>query len=110
MTTRQICIAAKGTINSVNNVTAGPDSLNEQTVYTVISHPAPVAAPAPTVSITKVDATHVSVSWDVEDGLFTVQTRSSLSSGAWANATTGNVVPPVSLTVGADPVFIRLAR
>jgi len=110
MNTRQICIAAKGTINSTNSVTVGPDSLSEQTVYTVISHPVPVAAPRPTLTITRSDSTHVTLSWNVEDGLFTVQTKSSLAPGAWANATTGNVEPPVTLPIGAGPLFIRLAR
>jgi hypothetical protein len=110
MNTRQICIAAKGTINNANNVTVGPNTPSETTLYAVISHPAPVAAPQPTVSITKPDSSHVTVSWDVEDGLFTVQTKSSLTSGTWTDATAGNVVPPVTLPIGAGPLFIRLAR
>jgi hypothetical protein len=110
MNTRQICIAAKGTINSTNSVTAGPNTPNETTVYTVISHPAPVAAPRPTLSITKPDSSHVTLSWNADDGLFTVQTKSPLTSGTWANATTGNIAPPVTLPIGAGPLFIRLAR
>jgi hypothetical protein len=110
MNTRQICITAKGTINSTNSATAGPNTPSETTVYTVISHPAPVAAPRPTLNITKPDSSHVTLSWNVDDGLFTVQTKSSPSSGAWANATAGNVAPPVTLPTGADPLFIRLAR
>jgi len=46
MTTRQICISAAGIINSTNNPAAGPDTSPLTDVYTVISHPAPVAAPA----------------------------------------------------------------
>jgi hypothetical protein len=110
MNTRQICIAAKGTINSTNSVTAGPNTPNETTVYTVISHPAPVAAPRPTLSITKLDSSHVTLSWNADDGLFTVQTKSPLTSGTWANATTGNIAPPVTLPIGAGPLFIRLVR
>src|SRR5207253_3197744 len=45
MTTRQICIAAKGTINSTNNPAAGPNTAAETTLYTVISTPVG-AAPA----------------------------------------------------------------
>jgi len=41
MTTRQICIAAKGTVNSTNNPTAGPDTADLTTLYTVINHPDP---------------------------------------------------------------------
>jgi hypothetical protein len=110
MNTRQICIAAKGTINSTNSVTAGPNTPIETTVYTVISHPAPVAAPRPTLSITKPDSSHATLSWNADDGLFTVQTKSPLTSGTWANATAGNVAPPVTLPIGAGPLFIRLAR
>ncbi|MBU6399971.1 MAG: hypothetical protein KGS61_06615 [Verrucomicrobia bacterium] len=107
MTTRQICIAAKGTINSTNNATAGPDSLAEQTVYTVVG--LPVVTGSPTLTVT-LSGTNVVLSWEAADGLFTVQTRSSLASGAWANATAGNVAPPVTLPMGAGPLFIRLAR
>jgi len=108
MTTRQICFAAKGKINSVNNVGAGPDSLNEQTVYTVVSQPDPVAAPKPTATITK-SGSNVIVNWNVEDGLFTVQTKPSVG-GVWSNATAENVVPPVTLPIGAGTQLIRLAR
>jgi hypothetical protein len=93
----------------VNNVAAGPDSLGEQTVYTVISHPAPVAAPKPTVTITK-SGSNITVNWNAEDGLFTVQTKSNVSPGSWANATAGNVAPPVTLPVVAGGQFVRLAR
>lgn len=109
MNTRQICVAAKGYFNNVNNAAAGPNSLSEQTVYTVVSHPAPVAAPQPTVAITK-SGSNLNLNWDGEAGLFTVQTRSSLSSGGWANATAGNVAPPVSIPAGNGPLFVRLAR
>jgi hypothetical protein len=50
ITTGQICIAAKGTINSTNNPAGGPDSPTETTVYVVINNPA--ASPStPTISI-----------------------------------------------------------
>jgi hypothetical protein len=109
MNTRQICIAAKGTINSTNGVTAGPDSLGEQTVYTVVSHPVPVAAPQPTMTMTQ-SGGNLNLAWNPEDGLFTVQTRTSLTSGSWVNATAENVVPPVSVPLGAGSLFVRLAR
>lgn len=109
MNTRQICFAAKGTINSVNNVSAGPDSLNEQTVYTVISHPVPVAAPVPTISMAKV-GNNLNISWNPDDGLFTVQTRESLNTGTWQNATSENVAPPVNVPIGAGSLFVRLVR
>ncbi len=110
MNTRQICFAAKGMINSSNNVAAGPNTPDaQQTVYTVISHPAPVAAPVPTLSITKSGGS-VNLTWNADDGLFTVQTRASLSSGSWVNATAENVAPPVNVGIGTGALFIRLVR
>jgi hypothetical protein len=41
MTTRQICIAAKGEISYENTPTLGPDSPKEVDFFTVFSHPAP---------------------------------------------------------------------
>jgi hypothetical protein len=110
MNTKQICFAAKATINSTNNASAGADSLSQQTVYTVVSHPAPVDPPRPTMTITRPDSTHITVNWNADDGLFTVQTRADVASGTWNNATTENVAPPVTLPIGAGPLFVRLAR
>src|SRR5205814_4240876 len=45
MTTRQICIAAKGTINSTNIPAGGANTAAETTLYTVISHPDPQNSP-----------------------------------------------------------------
>jgi hypothetical protein len=41
MTTREICIAAKGEINSVNDPALGADTPTEVNLYTVFSHPDP---------------------------------------------------------------------
>lgn len=109
MTTRQICIAAKGVLNNLNNPTVGGNTAAETTVYTVISHPAPVSAQGPTLSIIK-SGNQVVVSWDPSEGSFTVQTRASLTSGSWVNATAGNVPPPVNLPIGPANQFIRLVR
>lgn len=109
MTTRQICIAAKGVLNSVNNPVAGGNTAAETTVYTVFSHPEPVSAQGPKISINK-SGNQVIISLDPSEGSFTVQTRSSLTTGSWGNATVGNVPPPVSLPIGTDNQFIRLAR
>ena len=45
MTTREICVAAKGTINLENMPQDGGNSVNEQNFYTVFSHPDPQADP-----------------------------------------------------------------
>ncbi len=110
MTTREICIAAKMTINSTNNPAGGADTATETTVYTVISHPAPVAAPRPTITVTK-SGSNLNLSWNPEDGLFTVQTTASLSTPTtWSPATAGNVAPPVSISAGTGPLYVRLVR
>lgn len=109
MTTRQICIAAKGVLNNVNNPAAGGNTLPETTVYTVINHPAPISVEGPRILISR-SGNQVVISWDASAGAFTVQTRDSLTSGSWSNATAGNVPPPVNLPIGPGNQFIRLAR
>ncbi len=47
MTTRQICVAAKGEINLSNHPELGPDSPYAVNFYTVISHPDPQDDPTP---------------------------------------------------------------
>ncbi len=49
MTTKEICIAAKGEINSQNEPENGPDTPLEVNFYTVISHPDPQDDPTPPV-------------------------------------------------------------
>ena len=77
MTTRQICVAAKGEINlqnkpaqgaSINSNTGGP--LREVNFYTVFSHPAPAEDPtvsakggAPTVSVVRNADGSVTLTW-----------------------------------------------
>jgi len=110
MTPRQICIAANGTINNTNKAAAGPDTQPQQTVYTVISHPAPVAAPQPSVTISR-SGSNVTISWPADAGLFTVQKATSLSGTiAWSDVTTGNVAPPVNVALASGATFFRLVR
>lgn len=77
MTTKQICVAAKGSINlenkpgngaSINANTGGP--LKEINFYTVFSHPAPAEDPtspananAPTLSIRSNGVNSVTITW-----------------------------------------------
>ncbi len=49
MTTKQILIAAKGIVNSRNNLNEPADTKDKTTFYTVISHPAPAEDPTPSV-------------------------------------------------------------
>jgi hypothetical protein len=115
MTPRQICISCKGTVNSTNNPAAGVDTPATSStsggldLYTVLSHPAPVAAPRPPITIT-LSGSSVNLTWPVVDGLFTVQGRNSLASGSWVNLTAQNVPPPVTLSVTNATTFFRLMR
>jgi hypothetical protein len=113
MTRRQICITAKGELNSTNNATAGPDTVtgSEVKAFTIISHPAPVAAPEPVLAVTQV-GNNLNLSWDATAGLFTVQTAGQVkpSGTVWANFTGGNVAPPVSVPIAVTNKFVRLVR
>lgn len=121
MTPRQICISCKGVVNSTNNPAAGPDtpplsSASSGTdLYTVIGHPAPVVAPAPvmTAAMTALPAGNgLIVSWNAEDGLFTVQTTPQLSPSAtvWTDFTAGHVAPPVTVPIAPANKYVRLVR
>jgi hypothetical protein len=121
MTPRQILISCKGCVNSTNNPAAGPDTplLTSSSLgtdlYTIIPHPAPMAAPIPvmtaTTSIT-LSATNLVVSWNADDGLFTVQTTPQVKSSGtvWTSVTAGNVAPPVSVPITSANKFVRLIR
>ncbi len=109
MTTRQIFIYAEGTVNGANDPNQPANTAAQTHLYTVLSHPAPVAAPRPVLNMTTAGS-NLNLSWNPDDGLFTVQTRSSLTSGDWANATAGNVATPVSVPTGTGPLFVRLVR
>lgn len=113
MTTRQICIAAKGTINSTNNPAGGPDSPTETALYTVINNPAAPTSAAPEITATQT-AGGLILSWPVSAGTFTVQSTSTLAPPAW---TPMAVQPPITqvgntyqatVAIGASARFFRL--
>jgi hypothetical protein len=120
MTTKQICIGAKGEINlqnkpalgaSVNANTGGP--LKEVNFYTVFSHPAPandptVSAIAP-ISVGKptLDKGDLVLSWTGGNGPFMVQVQTAIGD-AWidiksTSARTARI--PLTVPVG----FVRIA-
>jgi hypothetical protein len=84
---------------------------DEVKVYTVISQPVPVAAPEPSITVTRSDSNLI-VSWDVNDGFFTVQTTPQMktSGTVWTDFTTSNVAPPVSVPHTAANQYVRLIR
>jgi hypothetical protein len=117
MTLRQICIAAKGTINSANNPANGPDTPSETTVYTVITHPVPLAAPRPTITLIPWAYNIAFISWVANAGLFRLQSTPALSPTTWADVdpqpetvgpSGGNYFMPI--LVGGGNNFFRLTR
>jgi len=70
----------------------------------------PITIPArPVISVTR-SGNNLDISWNPDNGLFTVQTNSSVNSGTWGNFTSGNVAPSVSVPIGQGPLFIRLKQ
>jgi hypothetical protein len=89
MTTKYICISGKGTINSTNNPAGGPNTPANTTLYTVISHPAPVEV-RPTMTITR-SGSNVIISWADSVGPgWTLQTSPTVQPASWS--TVANVV------------------
>jgi hypothetical protein len=115
MTPRQICIAARGTVNSLNNPAAGPNTNPETTLYTVINHPSPVAAPQPQITFTR-SGGNLIISWNADAGLFTLQSRAALNTGSWGDVTpqpatvkVGNL-HQMTLPIGSANAFLQLLR
>ena len=116
MTTEAICIAAKANVNSTNNPAGGPDAGIDTTVYTVISHPAPVAPPRPRMTIT-LSGNNVLIAWDADAGLFKLQQAPSMPPAVWSDVSPQPAIVPAtdnkySMTVpaGTGSRFFRLAR
>ncbi|HEY5912623.1 MAG TPA: hypothetical protein VJA21_18635 [Verrucomicrobiae bacterium] len=121
MTPRQILIAAKGTFNGANNPALGPDTVGSETkLYTVLSHPAPVAPVQPTMTVTR-SGNNAIVSWQADAGLFVLQATPTLSPAAWTDVApqppivrvgSGDANDKYQMTVpiGSGNVFGRLVR
>ena len=105
MTTRQICIAAKGTINSTNNPAGGPNTAAETTLYTIIG--TPVGA-APTLTAVH-SGTSLVISWPASVAGFTLESTDSLPAPGWTPV--GGVVNnSVSVAIGSGNKFYRLRQ
>jgi hypothetical protein len=116
MTPRQICISAKGFVNSTNNPASGPDTPASQiNLYTVLTHPAPVPAVRPQLAITTSEGNAI-VSWPydlVDYGFWTLQSSPSVSPSSWS--TVGNVVVAGNTAYSTNAIaagnkYFRLAR
>lgn len=111
MTTRYICIAAKGLINSTNNWAAGPDSAAQTTVYTVINNPGYVA---PRISAT-ISETNLVISWSASAGDVQLQSTAAVDPTAWANVSPQPATALVNgdtyqktISLAAGNLFFRL--
>lgn len=127
MTTRQICITGKGHVSSTNNPTTGADTVvsansppESVNLYTVISHPAPVAAPQPQMTIIK-SGNNAVISWLADAGLFVLQSTPAVSPTSWSDAAPQPAIVRVgagdandryqmTVPVGTDKLFFRLLR
>ena len=130
MTTRQICISAKGQVNSTNNPAGGPDTPYADSgfntyggidFYTVLSHPAPVDAPKPQMKLAY-SSPNSTISWLADDGLFVLQSTSTVAVPAsWTDVSPQPAITRVgpgdatdrfqmSVPNGASPKFYRLLR
>jgi len=106
MTTKQICVAAKGEINLANKPELGPTSPTEINFYTVFSHPAPandptpgVGGPAPTLQISR-SGSNVVISWDAAATGFTLKSKNALSDATWTTVGTQNPTTIPAPTTG----------
>jgi len=115
MTTKAICIAAKGEINRNNKPDLGADTPSEVNFYTVISHPSiqedpttPVggAVAKPTLQIA-VSGTKITLSWDASAAGFTLESKSNLSDSAWTTVGTAN---PTTVTIDGSSKLYRLRK
>jgi hypothetical protein len=114
MTTKQICVAAKGEINYANKPDLGPDSPTEVNFFTVFTHPNPQDDPttpvngggAPTLSITR-SGSNVTLAWDAAATGFTVESKASLNDATWTTVGTQN---PTTVPIGAGNQYFRLRK
>lgn len=115
MTTKAICIGAKGTLNSINDQDMGPDTASETTVYAVISHPAPVEPPQPLMAIARSQG-NATISWPADAGLFRLQSSPTVQPASWSSV---SPQPPitragdnheVTVALGAGNSYFRLSR
>ena len=115
MTTKQICVAAKGEINLQNKPELGKNSPKEVNFYTVFSHPSPKDDPTtpiggfvngPKLEIIVVGTT-ATLYWDNSFTGYTLESKASLSDATWTTVGTAN---PTTQTVAGGARFYRLRK
>lgn len=117
MTTREICVAAKGEINLQNQPGQGANSPSEVNFYTVFSHPDPQADPTTPVGggggeiviSAARNGANLGLSWTGGAGPFRVQKRAAFGAGAWADVLTTND-RAASVPIGTGTEFFRVAQ
>ncbi len=113
MTTKQICVAAKGEINYENRPEQGPNSPNEVNFYTVFSHPAPAEDPttpvdggaAPSLSISR-SGNNVTIGWAPAATGWTLESALAVT-GPWTAVGTQN---PTTVAISSGNQFFRLRK
>ena len=113
MTTKEICIGAKGEINLQNQPELGANSPAQLNFYTVFTHPAPATDPtpglggeAPTLAVA-VAGNQLTISWAPATAGFTLETTDNLSAPNWSAGPAGN---PVTVEMAGSAKFYRLVR
>jgi len=114
MTTKQICIAGKGTVNGTNNPTGSPTTTPETTLYTVINNPGAVAVP-PTITASK-SGSNLVISWPAADGSFTLQSSLTPAPAGFSNVVPQPPIVPagslntMTVPIGSGNQFFRLSN
>jgi hypothetical protein len=120
MTTKEICIAAKGEVNSNNDPNAAADSPIESNFYTVISHPdpkddptTPAFEPVPALSMTR-SAGNVILSWTTNATGYTLRSKGNFSAAVWQTNSpapvTSGAVFTVTEPIGPTNKFYQLIK
>src|SRR5262249_30794554 len=110
MTTKAICVAAKGTLNSTNDAASYPDTKVETTAYTVCT--APVLPSPPPLTVKRQD-TNVLLSWTwtYPAGWLGLQTSPTLHPTSWSYLSNivqvGNTYYSTNV-IGPSNAFYRL--
>ena len=115
MTTKQICVAAKGEINLQNKPELDANTPKEVNFYTVFSHPNPQNDPTTPVGgvVTgptlrgALSGTTLTLSWDASASGFTLESKANLADASWTPVGTQN---PTAVTIASGAKFYRLRK